>query len=56
MDKENEQTIYIYLEMIAYQIASILSNKNERYIDQSLVYQVVKTFIKNNDIIEKVDI
>ncbi len=54
MDKEKEQEVYVNSEMIAFQIAGILSKNNERYIDESLVYQAVKSYIKNEDLIDEV--
>lgn len=54
MENEKEQEIYINSEMIAYTIAGILNQKNERYIDQSLVYEAVKSMVKNDDIIDEV--
>lgn len=54
MDNEKEQEIYINSENIAFQIAKILNQKNERYIDCSLVYEVVKSEIKDKDLIDDV--
>lgn len=54
MDKEKEREVYVNSEMIAFQIAGILSKNNERYIDESLVYQAVKSYIKNEDLIDEV--
>lgn len=54
MDKEKEQEIYINSETIAFQIAGILSKNNERCIDESLVYQAVKSFVKDDDLIDDV--
>jgi hypothetical protein len=54
MENEKEIKIYINSELLAYQIAGILNQKNERYIDNSLVYQIVKTQVNDSDLIDEV--
>ncbi len=54
MDKEKKQEIHINSEMIAFQIAGILSKNNDRYIDESLVFQAVKSCVKNEDLIDEI--
>jgi hypothetical protein len=54
MENEKETKIYINSELLAYQIAGILNQKNERYIDNSLVYQIVKTQVNDSDLIDEV--
>lgn len=46
--------IYSNSEILAFQIAGILNQKNERIIDHSLVYQIVKSQVKNEEIIDEV--
>lgn len=52
--KNKEQEIYINSELFAYLIAGFLNSKNERYIDHELVYQVVKSQIKDDELIDDV--
>ena len=54
MDKEKEQAVYINSELIAFQIAGILSKNNERYIDEALVYESVKSCVKDDNLIDDV--
>lgn len=54
MEQEKEQEVYVNSETIAFLIAGILSKNNERYIDESLVYQAVKSYVKNDDLIDEV--
>lgn len=54
MDKEKEQAVYINSELIAFQIAGILSKNNERYIDEALVYEAVKSYVKDDNLIDDV--
>ncbi len=54
MDKEKEQAVYINSELIAFQIAGILSKNNERYIDEALVYEAVKSCVKDDNLIDDV--
>lgn len=54
MELEKEQEVYVNSETIAFLVAGILSKNNERYIDESLVYQTVKSYVKNDDLIEEV--
>lgn len=54
MDKEKEQEIYINSETIAFFIAGILSKNNDRYIDEKFVYQTVKSYVKDEKMIDDV--
>ena len=54
MDKEKEQAVYINSELIAFQIAGILSKNNERYIDEALVYEAVKSCVKDDNLVDDV--
>lgn len=54
MDKEKEQEIYVNSETIAFLIAGVLSKNNDRYIDEKLVYQTVKSYVKNEELIDDV--
>lgn len=51
---KKEQEVYINSETIAFQIAGILHEKNERIIDHKLVYQMVKELVKNEKIVDDV--
>lgn len=54
MDNEKEQEIYINSETIANQITGLLSKNHNRYIDENFVYQIVKSSIKNEELIDDV--
>jgi len=54
MEDEKEKAIYINSELLAFQIAGILNQRNERYIDNTLVYEIVKSQIDNEDLIDDV--
>lgn len=54
MEDEKEKNIYINSELLAFQIAGILNQKNERYIDNSLVYEIVKSQVNDEELIDDV--
>ena len=54
MEENLEQQININSEIIAHNVAGIMSKKNDRYINQSFVYQAVKSYVKNESIIDEV--
>lgn len=54
MNKEKEQSIHVSSELIAFQIAGVLSKNDDRYIDDAFVYQAVKSFVKNEDLIDDI--
>ena len=54
MEDEKEKNIYINSELLAFQIAGILNQKNERYIDSSLVYEIVKSQVTDEELIDDV--
>ena len=54
MENEKEQEVYINSELLAYQIAGILNQKGERIIDNEFVYQVVKSYVKDEKLIDDV--
>ena len=54
MEDEKEKNIYINSELLAFQIAGILNQKNESYIDSSLVYEIVKSQVTDEELIDDV--
>ncbi len=54
MDKEKEQEVYVNSETIAFFIAGILSKNNDRYIDEKFIYETVKSYINNEELIDDV--
>lgn len=54
MEDEKEKNIYINSELLAFQIAGILNQRNERYIDNSLVYEIVKSQVNDEELIDDV--
>lgn len=44
----------MHSESIAFKVAGVLSEKNIRIIDHSMVYQLVKNEVSDEDIIEEV--
>ncbi len=54
MEDEKEKNIYINSELLAFQIAGILNQRNERYIDSSLVYEIVKSQVTDEELIDDV--
>lgn len=54
MKDKKEQEIYINSELLAYQIAGFLKSKKQRYIDYELVYQLVKSYLNDEDLISDV--
>ena len=54
MEENLDQQININSEIIANNVSKILSKNNERYINQSFVYQAVKSYVKDESIIDEV--
>ena len=49
MEKEQEQEIYVNSEILAFEIAGVMSKNNDRYIDES-----VKSRVKDDELIDEV--
>lgn len=54
MEEDKELYIYIDSEAIAFFIAGALSKKGDRYIDQSLVYSIVKDYSHHKEYIDEI--
>ena len=54
MEKEQEQEIYVNSEILAFEIAGVMSKNNDRYIDESFVYEAVKSRVKDDELIDEV--
>lgn len=54
MEENLEQLIDINSEIIALNVAGIMSKNNDRYINQSFVYRAVKSYVKDDNIIDEV--
>lgn len=54
MEKEQEQEIYVNSEILAFEIAGVLSKNNDRYIDQAFVYEAVKSRVRDDKLIDEV--
>ena len=53
-EEEKEIIVYINSEIIAFQIAGIVSKDHDRYFSTSHVYHAVKSLVNNQDLIDDI--